>query len=152
MKNLTYKIRIKYTILLLFYWSIIISYFYRVRNHEIMNSCTKRIVHDTIFCAQFSKINEIRPIFLPKMATFVDVSDVESPKRLHLVKLLNKANDYHPFYSIFQHNIAFHDFRTIFFVHESNFSWFRTLIRFIYILCCRYYVGIELSERVKICP
>ena len=60
----------------------------------------------------------------------VNESDVKSPKRLHLVQLLNKGNDYHPFYSIFQHNIAFqvarfshdffHEFFARYFGHARN--------------------------------
>ena len=57
----------------------------------------------------------------------VNESDVKSPKRLHLVQLLNKGNDYHPFYSIFQRNIAFQVAR---FSHDFNFlhDFFRARI------------------------
>ena len=68
-------------------------------------------------------------------------------------------------YSIFQPNIAYQVARLQFFTRFSSctkknlpctklciiryFTWFRTLIRFIHILCSWYYVGIELPERGK---
>ena len=71
------------------------------------------------------------------MATLVDESDVKGPKRLNLVKLLIKGNDYHPFYSLIQNNMSFqvarfsHDFIfcTIFFVHEKYFDHARNRAR-----------------------
>ena len=131
-------------------------------------SCTiSRFVHDKIFSCTIFFVHDFLRLKWNSIHLFtengnwwtqmVNESDVKSPKRLHLVQLLNKGNDYHPFYSIFQRNIAFqvarfshdfnflHDFFRARIVHESctknilamheivhdrtirYFSWFRTL-------------------------
>ena len=62
------------------------------------------------------------------MVIFVGESDEKGPKRLHLVKLVNKGHNYDPFAKYFNIILDFkkHDFRTmlifctIFFVQESR--------------------------------
>ena len=92
-------------------------------------SCTiSRFVHDKIFSCTIFFVHDFLRLKWNSIHLFtengnwwtqmVNESDVKSPKRLHLVQLLNKGNDYHPFYSIFQRNIAFQVAR---FSHDFNF-------------------------------
>ena len=80
------------------------------------------------------------------MVIIVGESDEKGPKRLHLVKLVNKGHNYDPFAKYFNIILDFkkHDFRTMLIfctnilatheiVHDRTiryFSWFRTLIYF----------------------
>ena len=68
------------------------------------------------------------------MTVFMDKSDVKEPKRLIDVKLVNKGQNYDPFYPIFQQlsSTIFARFKFLarfFFVHEKYFGYARNRAR-----------------------